>query len=103
MSPSQRGAVMASQMGSWVSGVGEEGVADVGGRGACVSGRFGFWVGVGCGGMSSVSSPPPRLISDELWGLVEPLIPPGRPAVHGRTGRLRRSDREVLEGIAFVL
>jgi transposase len=52
---------------------------------------------------SSGSSPPPRLISDELWALVEPLIPPGRPAVHGRTGRPRRSDREVLEGIAFVL
>ncbi len=52
---------------------------------------------------SSVSSPPPRLISDELWALVEPLIPPRRPAVHGRTGRLRTSDRDVLEGIAFVL
>jgi transposase len=52
---------------------------------------------------SSVSSPPPRLVSDEFWALVEPLIPPGRPAVHGRTERPRRSDREVLEGIAFVL
>jgi len=52
---------------------------------------------------SSVSSPPPRLISDELWALVEPLIPPQPPAVHGRTGRPRTSDRDVLEGIAFVL
>jgi transposase len=52
---------------------------------------------------SSVSSPPPRLISDELWALVEPLIPPRKPAVHGRTGRPRTSDRNVLEGIAFVL
>jgi transposase len=52
---------------------------------------------------SSVSSPPPRLISDELWALVEPLIPPRKPAIHGRTGRPRTSDREVLEGIAFVL
>ena len=52
---------------------------------------------------SSVSSPPLRLISDELWALVEPLIPPRRPAVHGRTGRPRRPDRDVLEGIAFVL
>src|SRR3954462_5773415 len=52
---------------------------------------------------SSASSPPSRLISDELWALVEPLIPPREPAVHGRTGRPRRSDREVLEGIAFVL
>ncbi|MGY1762412.1 IS5 family transposase [Geodermatophilus sp. SYSU D00779] len=52
---------------------------------------------------SSVSSPPPRLISDELWALVEPLIPPRKPAVHGRTGRPRTADRDVLEGIAFVL
>jgi transposase len=52
---------------------------------------------------SSASSPPPRLISDELWALVEPLIPPQKPAVHGRTGRPRTSDRDVLEGIAFVL
>src|SRR4051794_37783982 len=52
---------------------------------------------------SSASSPPPRLISDELWALVEPLIPPQPPAVHGRTGRPRPSDRDVLEGIAFVL
>jgi transposase len=52
---------------------------------------------------SSVSSPPPRLISDELWALAEPLIPARVPAVHGRTGRPRVSDREVLEGIAFVL
>jgi transposase len=52
---------------------------------------------------SSVSPSASQLISDELWALVEPLIPPGRPAVHGRTGRRRRSDREMLEGIAFVL
>jgi transposase len=52
---------------------------------------------------SSVSSPPSRLISDELWALVEPLIPPRPPAVHGRIGRPRTSDREVFEGIAFVL
>jgi len=52
---------------------------------------------------SPASSPPPRLTSDELRALVEPLIPPRPPAVHGRTGRPRTSDREVLEGIAFVL
>jgi transposase len=51
---------------------------------------------------SPASSPPPRLISDELWALFEPLIPPQKP-VHGRTGRPRVSDRDVLEGIAFVL
>src|SRR3954465_7047613 len=61
-------------------------------------------VGGGCGGMSSsVSSPPSRLLSDELWPRVEPLILPRPPAVHGRTGRPRTSDRDVLEGIAFVL
>ena len=53
--------------------------------------------------MSSPASSPPRLISDELWALFEPLIPPQPPAVHGRTGRPRVSDRDVLEGIAFVL
>jgi transposase len=54
--------------------------------------------------MSSPALPPPsRLISDELWVLVEPLIPARRPAIHGRTGRPRASDRDVLEGIAFVL
>jgi transposase len=52
---------------------------------------------------SPASSPPPRLISDELWALVEPLIPSPKPAVHGRTGRPRTPDRDVLEGIAFVL
>ena len=52
---------------------------------------------------SSASFPPPRLISDELWALFEPLIPPQPPAVHGRTGRPRVSDRDVLAGIAFVL
>jgi transposase len=51
----------------------------------------------------SASSPPPRLISDELWELAEPLIPPQPPAVHGRTGRPRTSDRDVLEGIPVVL
>lgn len=52
---------------------------------------------------SPASSQPARLISDELWALVEPLVPPQRPAVHGRTGRSRTPDREVLEGIVFVL
>jgi transposase len=50
--------------------------------------------------MSSPASP--RSISDELWALFEPLIPPQQPAVHGRTGRPRVSDRDVLEGIPFV-
>lgn len=51
----------------------------------------------------SASSMPSRLISDPLWALAERLIPPPRPAVHGRTGRPRTDDRKVLEGIAYVL
>lgn len=44
-----------------------------------------------------------RLVSDELWALVAPLIPPRPPAVNGRTGRPRVDDRAALEGILFVL
>ena len=44
-----------------------------------------------------------RMVSDELWELVEPLIPkPGR-ARRGRTGRPCIPDRAVLAGIVFVL
>jgi transposase len=42
------------------------------------------------------------LVSDELWGLIEPLI----PEVQRRfryPGRKRLDDREVLTGILFVL
>src|SRR3712207_6110024 len=49
------------------------------------------------------SSPPPRLISDELWALFEPLIPPQPPAVHGRTARSPVPDPDGLAGIAFLL
>jgi transposase len=44
-----------------------------------------------------------RLVSDELWALVEALIPPRPRAVNGRTGRPRVDDRAALEGILFVL
>ncbi len=55
-------------------------------------------------GMSSrASSPPPRLSSEDLWALVEPLSPPRKPAVHGRNGRPRTADRDVQKGITFVL
>ena len=46
---------------------------------------------------------PRQLITDELWELLEPLIPPPPPAPRGRTGRPRHDDRAVLEGIVFVL
>jgi hypothetical protein len=53
--------------------------------------------------VSSPVPPPPRLSSDEPWALVGQLIPLQPPAVHGRTGRPGTTDRDVLEGIAFVL
>ena len=48
------------------------------------------------------SSPPRRLVDDELWALLEPLIPP-RPAGRAPGGRPRLEDRQAVEGILFVL
>jgi len=48
------------------------------------------------------SSPSRRLVSDELWAVVEPLIP-APPPRRGPGGRPRVPDRSVLEGILFVL
>ena len=45
-----------------------------------------------------------RLVTDELWELIEPLIPQTRrQRADGRTGRPRVADRAVLAGIVFVL
>ncbi|MCO1660993.1 IS5 family transposase [Pseudonocardia humida] len=45
-----------------------------------------------------------RLVTDELWEVVEPLIPqPRRPLRGARLGRPRVPDRVVLAGIVFVL
>ncbi len=41
------------------------------------------------------------LVSDELWGVVEPLLPPEPPRPKG--GRPRIPNRAVLTGILFVL
>ena len=41
------------------------------------------------------------IVSDELWGLVEPLIPPESPKPKG--GRPRIPARAALTGILFVL
>ena len=41
------------------------------------------------------------LVSDELWALVAPLLPPEPPKPKG--GRPRDSDRAALTGIIFVL
>jgi transposase len=43
-----------------------------------------------------------RLLSDQLWELLEPLLPPPARAKNGRTGRPRVDDRAALEGILFV-
>ena len=43
-----------------------------------------------------------RLVSDELWELVEPLLPK-RERRSRYPGRRRLSDREALSGILFVL
>lgn len=40
-------------------------------------------------------------VSDELWEKVSPLLPPEKPGKLG--GRPRRNNREVLEGILWVL
>ena len=42
------------------------------------------------------------LVSDELWELIEPLIPKV-PRRHRFPGRKRIDDRKVLTGILFVL
>lgn len=41
------------------------------------------------------------LVSDELWAVIEPLLPPEPPKPKG--GRPRIPDRKVLAGIPFVL
>jgi transposase len=41
------------------------------------------------------------LVSDQLWEIVEPLLPPELPKPKG--GRPRVPDRAVLGGIIFVL
>ena len=45
---------------------------------------------------------PRPLVSDELWELIEPLIPKVKRR-HRFAGRMRIDDRKVLTGILFVL
>jgi transposase len=42
-----------------------------------------------------------QIISDELWAVIAPLLPP--PPSHARGGRPRIPDRAVLTGIVFLL
>jgi transposase len=42
-----------------------------------------------------------ELVTDELWEIIEPLLPPEPPKP--KSGRSRVPDRAVLTGIIFVL
>lgn len=42
-----------------------------------------------------------KLVSDEFWEVVQPLLPPEPPRPKG--GRPRRANRAVLAGIVYVL
>jgi len=42
-----------------------------------------------------------QLVLDELWMIIDPLMPPAPPKLKG--GRPRIPDREVLAGIIYVL
>ena len=44
---------------------------------------------------------PKPLLTDELWAVIEPLLPKERPKPKG--GRPRVDDRAALTGILFVL
>jgi transposase len=45
---------------------------------------------------------PPWIVSDELWARVEPLLPVRRRRFRS-PGRRRLPDRQVLQGVLFVL
>jgi transposase len=44
-----------------------------------------------------------QLVSDELWNLIEPLLPPDPPRRFRHPGRKRVPNRACLAGIVFVL
>ncbi|KVU63119.1 transposase [Burkholderia cepacia] len=43
------------------------------------------------------------IIDDELWALIEPLLPPAKPRRFRYPGRKPVADRAALTGILFVL
>ena len=43
------------------------------------------------------------IIEDELWTVIEPLLPPPKPRRKERPDRPRVSDRAALNSILFVL
>jgi transposase len=44
-----------------------------------------------------------ELISDELWALIEPILPPPKPRNYRYPGRKPMDRRKALTGIIFVL
>jgi transposase len=44
-----------------------------------------------------------ELVNDELWELIQPLLPPPKPRRFRFPGRKPISDRQALTGILFVL
>lgn len=44
-----------------------------------------------------------KLLDDELWALIEPLLPPPKPRRSRYPGRKPLDDRAVLTGILFIL
>jgi len=42
------------------------------------------------------------LLDDDLWALIEPLLPPAKPRRNKYPGRKPLNDRAVLTGILFV-
>src|SRR5476649_713449 len=46
---------------------------------------------------------PAPIIDDELWTLIEPLLPPPKPRRTRYPGRLPVSDRAALNGILLIL
>jgi len=44
-----------------------------------------------------------QILDDELWSLIEPLLPPAKPRRFRNPGRKRVPDRSALTGILFVL
>ena len=43
------------------------------------------------------------LLDDDLWTLIQPLLPPAKPRRYRYPGRKRIDDRQALTGILFVL
>jgi transposase len=43
------------------------------------------------------------ILDDELWSLIQPLLPPPKPRRTRYSGRKPLDDRAVLTGILFVL